>query len=123
MDITCELGDAWRSWCNPAGEDSPEDAHFDVGLFEASAAGFRKTAPALTSEEHEGLIAGIERICIELASRFCADALNNSYFREDSERYPVAGEHNLHRAHCQLALAQSVRAQRLACEKVLATSP
>ena len=32
MPLDVELGDAWRSWCNPAAEDS-ETAHFDLDLW------------------------------------------------------------------------------------------
>jgi hypothetical protein len=119
MDLSCELGDAWRSWCNPAGEDDPDAARFDVEIFEASARGFLSTAPPLGREERAGLVAGIERICLELAGRFCGDALDNSYFKEDRSRFTQAGAHNLHRARCQLALARSARAARAACERIL----
>lgn len=122
MDLSCELGDAWRSWCNPAGEDDPAAARFDVELFEASARGFLSTAPTLTAAEREGLAAGIERICLELAGRFCGDALENSYFKEDRSRFAQPGAHNLHRARCQLALARSARAARGACERILAAA-
>ena len=116
MALAAELGDAWRSWCNPAGEDQPDQARFDLELFTSSLSGFSETAPELKPVEWENLVPGIERICLELASRFCADALNNSYFREDRNLFPTPGTHNLHKARCQLALAQNVRTQRSACE-------
>ena len=119
MDLSCELGDAWRSWCNPGGEDDPDAARFDVALFEASARGFLSTAPPLQPIEREGLPAGPERICLELAGRFCRDAVRNDYFREDRTRFPEPGAHNLHRAHCQFALARSARAARSECEQIL----
>ncbi|MEC7946137.1 MAG: aminoglycoside phosphotransferase family protein [Myxococcota bacterium] len=119
MDISCELGDAWRSWCNPGGEDDPGAARFDVTLFEASAEGFMETAPPLTRAERAALAAGPERICLELAGRFCRDAVLNTYFKEDRVRFPEAGAHNLHRARCQLALARSARNARAACDRIL----
>lgn len=122
MPLSCELGDAWRSWCNPGGEDDPDAARFDVDLFEASALGFLETAPALLPEELRSLPAGPERICLELAGRFCRDAVRNDYFREDRSRFPEAGAHNLHRARCQLALARSARAVRSQCERILSTA-
>lgn len=122
MDLSCELGDAWRSWCNPAGEDDPDATRFDTVIFEASAAGFLSTAPPLTAAEREGLVAGIERICLELAGRFCADALENRYFKEDRARFGRPGAHNLQRARGQLALARSARAARSACERILAAA-
>jgi len=35
--LAAEMGDAWRSWCNPSGEDEPERVRFDFELFAASA--------------------------------------------------------------------------------------
>ncbi|MCP4661874.1 MAG: aminoglycoside phosphotransferase family protein [bacterium] len=119
MPLVCEMGDAWRSWCNPAGEDDPERASFDQTLFAASARAWLAHAPPLEAHERRALVPGIERICLELTARFCADALRNSYFREDRRRYPEPGTHNLERARGQLTLARSARACRKACEAVL----
>ncbi len=121
MRLACEMGDAWRSWCNPAGEDDPDNARFDVGLFAASARAWLAHGPALEASERRALVPGIERICLELAARFCADAVANAYFREDRERFPgPPGSHNLLRARGQLALARSARAARAACEALVA---
>ena len=120
MPLACEMGDAWRSWCNPAGEDDPDHARFDVALFTASARAWLAHGPTLEERERRALVPGIERICLELAARFCADALNNSYFREDLERFPGSpGTHNLLRARGQLAVARSAREARSACEAVI----
>ena len=117
LSLDVELGDAWRSWCNPAAEDADE-TRFDLGLFEASARAYLATAPP-SAEERACLGAGIERICLELAARFAADALNETYFGWDPAVAPGRGEHNLLRARGQLALARSVAAQRSAIEAVL----
>ena len=122
MPIACEMGDAWRSWCNPAGEDNPEASIFDLELFTASARAWLTTAPPLTAGERRSLVPGIERICLELAARFCADAVRNTYFREDRETYPERGRHNLVRARGQLALAISARRARSECEAVVASA-
>lgn len=114
-----EMGDAWRSWCNPRGEDDPETCRFDVDLFSASVRPWLAALPDLTGDERRNLVGGIERICLELSARFLADALRNAYFREDRERFPQAGDHNLLRARCQLALAASARDRRSACEAVV----
>ena len=119
MDLSCELGDAWRSWCNPAGEDEGERIAFHLDLFEASARAWLRHAPSLTEGELQSLVPGIERITLELASRFCADALHNSYFREDRKRYPEAGTHNLLRARGQLTLARSANEMRRECERIV----
>lgn len=38
MPLHREFGDAWRSWCNPGGEDQTA-ATFDMDVFAASLAG------------------------------------------------------------------------------------
>lgn len=119
LSLSCELGDAWRSWCNPAGEDDPERVRFDFALFEASARAFLEAGPPLDPEERQSLVPGIERICLELAARFCADVVNNDYFREDRHRFPIPGEHNLVRARSQFALAKAARERRADCERVV----
>ena len=116
LPIAVEMGDAWRSWCNRAGEDAPEDSALDLTLFEASARAWAAQAPALSPIERESLPGGVERIALELTARFCADAIRNCYFREDRERFPTPGAHNLHRAAGQLALASSARASRGTCD-------
>ena len=119
MSYASELGDAWRSWCNPAGEDDPESARLDLAIFEASARAWLGAVPTLEERELASLAPGFERIVLELAARFAADAVNNSYFREDRTRYPEPGRHNLVRARGQLQLARSVREHLLECEAIL----
>jgi len=114
LSIDAELGDAWRSWCNPAGEDAAA-ARLDPTLFEAAVTGYLG-AHGLTAEEREGLVAGVERIALELASRFAIDALEERYFGFDPDVAPTRGDHNLMRARGQLNLAHSVAAQRSALE-------
>lgn len=117
LPLAVELGDAWRSWCNPAGESQPEAATFDEDLFAASLEGWLETGPELPGEELDSVVPGIERICLELASRFAADAVRNSYFREDRDRWPQPGAHNLARARTQLRLAQSAREAAGRCQQ------
>jgi Ser/Thr protein kinase RdoA (MazF antagonist) len=109
--FSVEMGDAWRSWCNPATEDDLAGTRFDAALFEASLEGWLSTAPPLDRDERAALVPGIERICVELSARFCADALNNRYFREDRQKYPQVGTHCLARARAQLRLAEDVAAR------------
>ncbi len=122
MPIACEMGDAWRSWCNPAGEDDADRAAFDPAVFAASARAWLAAAPPLTRAELRSLVPGIERICLELAARFCADALRNTYFREDRVAFPQRGRHNLTRARGQLRLAISAREAQAECEAVVASA-
>ncbi len=111
-----ELGDALRSWCNPAGEDHPapkvdEGAHAAAvqGYFE----GWRgRLTPGRRAEMAEALRVGLPWICLELSARFAADALEERYFGWDASAFPSRGAHNLWRARGQLALAQSA----LRCE-------
>jgi len=119
QSIAVEMGDAWRSWCNPAGEDNPESAFFDLDIFESSASSWLRHGPDLDDDERANLVSGIERICLELTARFCADAINRCYFKEDRRRFPTAGEHNIHRARGQLAVARSVQTQRLSAEHIV----
>jgi len=110
--IAEELGDALRSWCNPAGEDDAQ-AEVSVPIFEAAVGGYASAAGGLlTEDEVASLVGGTERIALELASRFCADALEESYFGWDPSRHGSRSEHNLVRARSQLALSESVRARR-----------
>lgn len=120
--LSVELGDAWRSWCNKSGEDKPESAHFEIDIFDASARAWVQEAPDLLDIEKNSLVGGIERICLELSARFCADAINNSYFKENREKYPELGRHNLIRAQSQFNLARSARAQRSTCEHIIQTA-
>ena len=117
LPLDAELGDAWRSWCNPAGEDH-EAARFDLELFGASASGYLSTSSP-SAEEVEALPGGIERICLELSSRFASDALYEDYFGWSDEVAPSHGEHSLLRARGQFELARSVRDQRAAIEAIL----
>jgi Ser/Thr protein kinase RdoA (MazF antagonist) len=115
LSIDVEMGDAWRSWCNPAAEDVTE-ATFDVQLFEASSRAYLQANP-LSTEERESLVWGVERICLELSARFALDALKECYFGWNPKVAASRGEHNLIRAQGQLSLALSVGSQRSALER------
>ncbi len=117
LPLAIELGDAWRSWCNPLGEDVAEAA-FSVELFTASAVAYLAANP-LSAEERASLVPGIERICLELAARFAADALNEAYFGWNPAVAAGRGEHNLLRARGQASLAREVRRMRAELEQVL----
>jgi Ser/Thr protein kinase RdoA (MazF antagonist) len=110
LSLDVELGDAWRSWCNPVGEDSVE-ARLDLGLLAAAIAGYR-SARALSADEVDALGVAVERIALELAARFCKDAVEDRYFGWDARRFPSRVAHNLFRAQGQLALARSAAASR-----------
>ncbi len=119
MPLAVEMGDAWRSWCNPAPEDDFLAVRFDMEIFTATAQAWLAHAPAITKLELGSLVPGVERICLELAARFCADAVANCYFREDTSRFPQPGTQNLAKAKTQRALAAAARSHRSACEAVV----
>lgn len=119
MPLALELGDAWRSWCNPRGEDD-DVARFDLPIYEASLRGYLGACTLeLRPEEREALLVGVEWITLELAARFAADALAERYFGWDRARFPAAGEHNLVRAHGQWSLHEAVLAARPARQRML----
>ncbi len=111
LSLPYELGDAFRSWCNPAGEDS-EETGFSVELFEAARSGYLEVATFITGEERSSLVDATLWITLELTSRFTADILNDRYFGWDPERFASRAEHNLVRARGQLRLAESLMAVR-----------
>jgi len=121
-NLAVELGDAMRSWCNPATEDSARSV-FDLGVFEASMRGYAQGAAASgappSDDEWDAIVPGVERIALELTSRFLRDALEERYFGFDP-RFGGHGEHNLLRARGQLHLAHEVRRQRAAADQILA---
>ena len=110
--LDAELGDALRSWCSTTDE-SAAAPRFSVERFAAAVAGYLSTAREwVTAAELAVLPRAAERIALELASRFAADALNEVYFGWDPALAPGRGEHNLLRAENQLALARDARARR-----------
>jgi Ser/Thr protein kinase RdoA (MazF antagonist) len=112
MAMAHELGDALRSWCNPRGEDE-EDTRFELSWFAAAVRGYAHGAQGLlTPEEVDSLVPGVQTICVELASRFCADAFEDRYFGWDARRFPSRREHNRVRARGQLTLARRVAEAR-----------
>jgi Ser/Thr protein kinase RdoA (MazF antagonist) len=108
--LAFELGDAMRSWCNPHGEDSGS-VTFEIGIFSAAMRGYFSEAPNVGMPERLSIVHGLQRVCVELAARFCADVFADSYFGWDRTRFDSRRSHNLIRAEGQLALARSVATQ------------
>ncbi len=110
MPLALELGDALRSWCNPAGEDS-ETATLNTVLYRSALSGYAPEAKLfITEAEWRGFPAATLRITVELAARFCADALEECYFAWDRARFASASAHNQARATSQLHLAENIAA-------------
>jgi Ser/Thr protein kinase RdoA (MazF antagonist) len=111
MPLALELGDALRSWSNPATEDAT-NARFARPLFEAAVQGYATAARGSLAREEWGAIPdGTLTITVELAARFCVDALRERYFRWDPGRYPSASAHNRARTRGQLQIAESLLAE------------
>lgn len=105
--IPVELGDAFRSWCNPTGETLAQST-FSMPHFEAGIAGYMEGGGSfLTPPEVMAIPVAVETITLELAIRFLTDTLVESYFGWDNTNFQSAGEHNLLRAKSQLSLAKS----------------
>lgn len=118
MCLAFELGDAFRSWCNSATEDDVESV-FRIDYLQAGLQGYSEAAADfITPEELDALPRGIETICLELAARFCADALQETYFGWNPQKFPNKSEHHYVRAQSQLALARSYRAQKSDVAKI-----
>ena len=111
LSLPYELGDAFRSWCNPVGEDSEETA-FSVELFEAARSGYLDVATFINEDERSCLVDATLWITLELTTRFTADILNDRYFGWDPQRFASRAEHNLVRARGQLRLAESLLSVR-----------
>jgi Ser/Thr protein kinase RdoA (MazF antagonist) len=119
LPLCLELGDAWRSWCNRNGEDA-EQADFDLGYFRAAVDGYFEATPLVVgSAERASLVHGLERLSLELASRFAADALEGRYFGWDEASFGSREEHNLIRARGQLSFYDQVRATRAERARIL----
>ena len=122
MPVALELGDALRSWCNPATEDAAS-ARFVRPFFDAAIAGYAEAAQGLLEAgEWSAIPRGTLTISIELAARFCTDALRESYFGWNAARYESASAHNQARVHGQLLLAAGIRAELAALEDATAAA-
>jgi Ser/Thr protein kinase RdoA (MazF antagonist) len=122
MPVVLELGDAFRSWCNPKGEDDTSVA-FDLALFEAAVTGYARGSQGhLGPAEIGAIVPATLVIIVELVVRFGADALLESYFGWNAKRFPTRGHHNELRARGQLALARSFQASMPRAEAIVASA-
>lgn len=111
IPVYLELGDALRSWCNPAGEDIAE-GYFSMPHCRAALGGYASHAGGLlTRQEWLAVPSATLTIYLELAARFCADALNEDYFSWDASRFGSHSEHSETRARGQLSAANSLLSQ------------
>jgi Ser/Thr protein kinase RdoA (MazF antagonist) len=121
MALPLELGDALRSWCDPAGEDSPA-SHFSAERFRASLEGYRSgVGTMLSASEWQALPLAALTISVELAARFAADALAEAYFAWDPANFESRSHHNRIRAAGQLALAREIEAELPKLQRIVMT--
>jgi Ser/Thr protein kinase RdoA (MazF antagonist) len=121
--LAFELGDAMRSWCNPAGEVADGIA-FSLDVHDAIIAGWLEgRGRSLTARERDALVSGVEWITLELATRFLVDALEERYFGWDATRFATRGEHNLARARGQWRLHELAVEARSARQRALDAPP
>lgn len=119
MPLPLELGDAFRSWCNPKGEDDRYGG-FSLSLFEAAIAGYAgETRGWILPPEHRAIVPATLTIYVELAARFCADALNESYFGWDERRFASRSTHNQVRAASQVTAASQLAAIHADAEAIV----
>ena len=122
MPLPLEMGDAFRSWCNPRGEDR-QRSQFSMKLFAAAVAGYAEQGAGLvTEDEWRAFLPATRTIMIELSSRFAADALQDRYFGWNADVFPDRSAHNLVRAEGQLELEKSLTAQLPEAEQVIAAA-
>jgi len=104
-----DFGDAVRSGCNPAGEETNDlsEVLLDLDLFEALVRGYLAEAGAFLSEaDRRYLYDSVRLITFELGLRFFSDYLaGDVYFKTQYE-----GQ-NLNRARVQFALCESIEAR------------
>jgi Ser/Thr protein kinase RdoA (MazF antagonist) len=113
MPLPLELGDAIRSWCNPRGEDERE-SRFNMNYFIAAMKGYAsETKTLLIPDEWRSFVPAASTIMVELAARFTTDALEESYFGWNAERFVDRSAHNLIRAEGQLNLQRAFAADQV----------
>lgn len=116
--IHYDFGDALRSLCNRAGEETSElgTVVFDLDLCEAFVRGYIAYAKDfLTDNDKKYLYDSIRLITFELGLRFFQDYLaGNVYFKVKSP------EQNLHRAQVQFRLCESIETRQRQIKEVIA---
>jgi Ser/Thr protein kinase RdoA (MazF antagonist) len=119
MPLPLEMGDAFRSWCNPRGEDQSAPL-FRVDLFEAAMLGYASvTRELLEAAEWRAFVPATGIIMVELAARFATDAFNECYFGWDAARFADSSTHNQVRAAGQLALSKSLHEHQAEAEAIV----
>ncbi|OUU75444.1 MAG: hypothetical protein CBC29_03875 [Methylococcaceae bacterium TMED69] len=118
-ELSWELADAFRSWCNPSSEDQLAGT-FDLQIFEASICSYAETVEtSFPVEEIIHSLSATAHIFLELALRFLVDAIEEEYFGWDSNNFNSASSHNLVRAKGQISACESLLANWSEANQVL----
>jgi len=119
MPLPLELGDAFRSWCNSSGEDTSQ-GQFSLNMFAAGINGYASEAGGfIEPDERSTVVSATRTIMLELAARFCADALAEAYFAWNPAKFASHSEHNRRRAQGQLAVYRSLTDQAEEAERLV----
>ncbi|MGI9291569.1 MAG: phosphotransferase enzyme family protein [Gammaproteobacteria bacterium] len=122
MPLPLEMGDAFRSWCNPRGEDTQE-SRFRLDFFAAAIEGYADQARTFVlQDEWQSFVTAARIIMVELATRFTTDALKENYFGWNEKHFPDRSTHNQVRAAGQLELFRSLSSQAGAAESIVETA-
>ena len=70
----------------------------------------------------EAIVNPLDLYALELAIRFCADALNECYFGWDEARFASAAAHNLQRARTQFELSRRVAHHQKELQHIVAAT-
>lgn len=115
--IHYDFGDALRSLCNQAGEETQNlfDVAFDLDLCDAFVQGYMTYAQDfLSRNDRKYLYDSVRLITFELGLRFFQDYLaGNVYFKVQSP------EQNLHRAQVQFKLCESIEIRKRQIKQLL----
>jgi Ser/Thr protein kinase RdoA (MazF antagonist) len=122
MPLPLELGDAFRSWCNPRGEDT-QRSEFRLDLFSGAIEGYASVAGRFVLPlEWRNFVTAAQTIMVELAARFATDALREIYFGWNPDKFADRSTHNQIRAAGQLELYRSLRDCSADAEAIVAAA-
>ncbi|MBU0675215.1 MAG: aminoglycoside phosphotransferase family protein [Proteobacteria bacterium] len=113
-----DLADCLRSCCNPRGEDSGGEIHFNTSICREILTGYFEKAPDIFSRpEREYLFPALQLITFELGLRFITDYLEGDCY------FQVANpDDNLHRALTQFTLVEKIRQREAVIRRIIMTS-
>ncbi|MDR1308997.1 MAG: aminoglycoside phosphotransferase family protein [Deltaproteobacteria bacterium] len=102
-DPLLDIGEMCRSWAVSATR-----PFYDASMASAIVGGYRQAGLGLSPAEYRFLPAVVRALALNLARRYLADALAETYFRWDSDAYPSLHEQNASRGRHMLDLAEEL---------------